>query len=268
MNVITDKPQNGVTDSAGDLVRIKGLRKSFGAHDILNGIDLSVKRAEAAFIIGPSGSGKSTLLRCVNNLETYQGGELWVDDYLVGAQRRGDKWYRASQRCTAARRASIGMVFQRFNLFPNMTALDNVTAGLRLVSGQSRSEAKARGMELLHRVGLADKAHLYPLHLSGGQQQRVAIARAIATNPALILFDEPTSALDPELVGEVLSVIRDLVKEGMTMIVVTHEIRFAEEVGDSVHFIDQGIVAESGKPEEIIRHSMNPRTAEFLARIR
>jgi polar amino acid transport system ATP-binding protein len=249
------------------VVRIKGLTKSFGRLQVLNGIDLTVRRAEIAFIIGPSGSGKSTLLRCVNALETYQGGELWVEDYLVGAERHGDRWVEASQKCNAARRARIGMVFQRFNLFPNMTALENVTAGLRLVGGQSRRQASVRGMELLERVGLADKAQAYPAQLSGGQQQRVAVARAIATDPALMLFDEPTSALDPELVGEVLAVIRDLVGRGMTMMVVTHEIHFAEEVADTIHFIDRGTVAESGPPAEVIRHPKNPRTTEFLARI-
>jgi polar amino acid transport system ATP-binding protein len=250
------------------LVRMKGLSKSYGSHVVLDGIDLVVRRAEAAFIIGPSGSGKSTLLRCVNQLERYDGGELWVGDDLVGAERRGGRWVTATQRTIAARRARIGMVFQRFNLFPNMTALDNVTSGLRLVLGQSRETATKRGMQLLDRVGLADKAHHYPSQLSGGQQQRVAIARAIAANPALILFDEPTSALDPELVGEVLAVIRDLVRDGMTMLVVTHEIHFAEEVADTVYFIDRGKVAEAGPPQQVIRQPRSPRTAEFLARIR
>ena len=251
-----------------DIVTIKGLEKSFGTHPVLKGVDLSVKRGQAAFVIGPSGSGKSTLLRCVNRLETYQRGELWVEDYVVGAERRGDRWIEASERTNAARRARIGMVFQRFNLFPNMTALDNVTSGLRLVGGSARKTVRDRGMQLLDRVGLADKANAYPAQLSGGQQQRVAIARAIATNPALILFDEPTSALDPELVGEVLAVIRGLASDGITMMIVTHEITFAEEVGDVLFFIDQGRVAEKGDPRQLIRHSQNPRTAEFLARVR
>ncbi|SHG26284.1 amino acid ABC transporter ATP-binding protein, PAAT family (TC 3.A.1.3.-) [Kaistia soli DSM 19436] len=251
-----------------DIVSMKGLTKSFGAHHVLKGVDLTVRRAEASFIIGPSGSGKSTLLRCVNSLESYNDGELWVEDYLVGAEKRGEQWYEARQRVTAARRARIGMVFQRFNLFPNMTALENVTAGLRMVLKQSRREADDRGRELLDRVGLLDRAGAYPAQLSGGQQQRVAIARAIAARPSIILFDEPTSALDPELVGEVLAVMRDLVREGMTMMVVTHEIQFAEEVGDTVHFIDGGRVAESGTPAEVIRASRHARTSEFLARIR
>ncbi|WP_412065763.1 amino acid ABC transporter ATP-binding protein [Rhizobium sp. SYY.PMSO] len=251
-----------------DIVKIKGLEKSYGTHPVLKGIDLTVEQGQAAFVIGPSGSGKSTLLRCVNRLETYQEGELWVEDYIVGAERRSDRWIEASERVNAARRARIGMVFQRFNLFPNMTALDNVTSGLRLVGGSSRRQVHERGMELLDRVGLSDKAYAYPAQLSGGQQQRVAIARAIAMNPTLVLFDEPTSALDPELVGEVLAVIRDLAKEGITMMIVTHEIRFAEEVGDVLFFIDQGCVAEAGEPRQIIRHSQNPRTAEFMARVR
>jgi len=256
------------TNPQGEAVRISRLRKSFGSYSALNGIDLTVVRGQVAFIIGPSGSGKSTLLRCVNSLESYDGGELWVDGYLVGAERRGDGWIEASARVTAARRARIGMVFQRFNLFPNMTALENVTAGLRLVLKQEASQAFERGRELLARVGLSDRADSYPSQLSGGQQQRVAIARAIAANPDLVLFDEPTSALDPELVGEVLAVMRDLARDGMTMMIVTHEISFAEDVGDVVHFIDAGKVAESGPPADVIRHSNNPRTAEFLARIR
>ncbi|MBN9253381.1 MULTISPECIES: amino acid ABC transporter ATP-binding protein [unclassified Mesorhizobium] len=249
-------------------VRMHGLQKSFGAVRVLHGVDLTVERGQAAFIIGPSGSGKSTLLRCVNSLESYDGGELWVDGYLVGAERRGDRWIEASATLTASRRARIGMVFQRFNLFPNMTALENVTAGLRMVLKQESKQAFERGRELLARVGLANRADSYPSQLSGGQQQRVAIARAIAANPSIVLFDEPTSALDPELVGEVLAVMRDLARDGMTMLIVTHEISFAEEVGDVVHFIDGGKVAESGSPSAVIRHSNNPRTAEFLARIR
>jgi len=256
------------TNSQGDAIRIRGLRKSFGSHCVLNGIEMTVMRGQVAFIIGPSGSGKSTLLRCVNHLESYDGGELWVDDYLVGAERRGSGWIEASTSVTAARRARIGMVFQRFNLFPNMTALENVTAGLRLVMKQDAAQAFERGRELLARVGLSDRGDSYPSQLSGGQQQRVAIARAIAANPGIVLFDEPTSALDPELVGEVLAVMRDLARDGMTMLIVTHEISFAEEVGDVVHFIDAGRIAESGRPAELIRHSNNPRTAEFLARIR
>ncbi len=253
------------TDAA---VRMRGVEKSYGHLQVLKGIDLSVRRGEAAFIIGPSGSGKSTLLRCVNSLERYGGGEIWVDDYLVGAERPGRRWVEASHRTTARRRSHIGMVFQRFNLFPNMTALDNVTSGLRLVHRVKPREAAERGMALLARVGLADRAGSYPFQLSGGQQQRVAIARAVAADPGIVLFDEPTSALDPELVGEVLAVMRDLMRDGMTMMIVTHEISFAAEVADTVHFIDAGRIEESGSPDQVIRHSVNPRTAAFLARIR
>ena len=251
-----------------NIVVMRNLEKSYGAHAVLKGIDLTVTRGQAAFIIGPSGSGKSTLLRCVNRLETYQAGELWVEDYLVGAEQRGDIWVESSERCDASRRSRIGMVFQRFNLFPNMSALDNVTSGLRLVAGKSRKDVDGRGRELLDRVGLSARADAYPAQLSGGQQQRVAIARALASNPSLLLFDEPTSALDPELVGEVLSVIRDLAKDGITMMIVTHEITFAEEVADVVFFVDGGHVAEAGPATQLIRHSQNPRTVEFLARVR
>jgi polar amino acid transport system ATP-binding protein len=250
------------------IVRIEGLRKAFNEHEVLKGIDLRVKTGEAAFIIGASGSGKSTLLRCVNSLETYQAGQLWVEDYLVGAERKGNRWVEARASITARRRSQIGMVFQRFNLFPNMTALENVISGLVMVQKMDKASARERGMDLLNKVGLANRASSYPSQLSGGQQQRVAIARAIAANPAVILFDEPTSALDPELVGEVLSVMRDLIKEGMTMLIVTHEISFAEEVGDSVYFIDKGVVAEHGSPQQVIRQPTHPRTIEFLARIR
>jgi polar amino acid transport system ATP-binding protein len=255
------------------LVRMLGLQKSFGDNQVLKGIDLSVRRGEVAFIIGPSGSGKSTLLRCVNELERYDGGQLWLGDYLVGAesrQRRGTKteWVDARPRIVAERRSHIGMVFQRFNLFPNMSALDNVTTGMRYVGRRPKAERDRRGMELLDRVGLADRAKSYPSQLSGGQQQRVAIARSIANDPDLILFDEPTSALDPELVGEVLLVMKSLISDGLTMIVVTHEIAFAEEAADTVHFMDGGYLLESGPPEQLIRNPSHPRTIEFLARIR
>jgi polar amino acid transport system ATP-binding protein len=251
-----------------DIVRIRGLKKSFGEVHVLTGVDMNVKRAQAAFIIGPSGSGKSTLLRCINSLEAYNGGELWVEDYLVGAEKRGNRYIEARPSVTARRRGSIGMVFQRFNLFPNMTALENVTAGLRMVLKVNQDEAFERGKKLLDRVGLGDRVDSYPAQLSGGQQQRVAIARAIAANPSLVLFDEPTSALDPELVGEVLEVMRDLMNDGLTMIVVTHEISFAEDVGDAIYFIDGGTVAESGPPASVIRDPQHPRTKEFLSRIR
>ncbi|TNM63561.1 amino acid ABC transporter ATP-binding protein [Aliirhizobium smilacinae] len=251
-----------------NIVRVRNLRKSYGDLEVLKGITLNVRKGEAAFIIGASGSGKSTFLRCVNSLETYQGGELWVEDYLVGAEWTGKRWVEARAATTASRRSRIGMVFQRFNLFPHMTALENVISGLVMVHGVETTQARKRGMELLDKVGLADRAESYPARLSGGQQQRVAIARALAANPSVILFDEPTSALDPELVGEVLSVMRQLIRDGMTMLVVTHEITFAEEVGDTVYFIDKGVVAEAGAPADVIRNPTNARTAEFLARIR
>ncbi|WP_235890809.1 amino acid ABC transporter ATP-binding protein [Martelella alba] len=263
--MVHDMPASGQAD---DVIRIHDLKKNYGHLEVLKGIDLTVKRAQAAFVIGPSGSGKSTLLRCVNSLESYEGGQLWVEDYLVGAERRGNRFVEAHPKTTARRRGSIGMVFQRFNLFPNMTALENVTAGLRMVLKMNRDEAFERGKLLLERVGLANRADAFPAQLSGGQQQRVAIARAIAANPSLVLFDEPTSALDPELVGEVLAVMRDLIRDGMTMMVVTHEITFAEEVGDMLYFIDHGRVAEAGVPSDVIRNSKHPRTTEFLSRIR
>ncbi|GGM14515.1 amino acid ABC transporter ATP-binding protein [Nakamurella endophytica] len=257
---------DGVADVP--VVSLRGVRKNFGDLQVLDGIDLDVHAGEAAFVIGPSGSGKSTMLRCVNSLETYQGGQIWVGDYLVGAERKGDRWVEAAPKVTAARRADIGMVFQRFNLFPMMTALDNVVSGMRMVGGVRKQAAERRGMELLDRVGLSARAGFYPSQLSGGQQQRVAIARAIAANPRLVLFDEPTSALDPELVGEVLDVMRDLTREGMTMMVVTHEIAFALEVADSVYFIDHGVVVESGPPSQVIRDPQHARTREFLTRVR
>jgi len=249
------------------VVKIRGLKKAFGSHVVLDGVDLDVFRGQAVFVIGPSGSGKSTLLRCVNALEPYQGGQIWVDDYLVGAEQKKGEWYEASPKVAAARRSHIGMVFQRFNLFPNMTALDNVTAGLRLVAKLSKAKAKTIGMDLLDRVGLAERAGSYPAQLSGGQQQRVAIARAIAARPSLVLFDEPTSALDPELVGEVLDAIRDLAADGMSLLVVTHEIGFALDVADMVHFIDGGKVVEFGPPQDVLKNPSEERTRSFLSRI-
>ncbi|MCL2784447.1 MAG: amino acid ABC transporter ATP-binding protein [Propionibacteriaceae bacterium] len=249
------------------MVRIHDLKKAFGHHVVLEGVDMEVSRGEVVFVIGPSGSGKSTLLRCINGLEPYDGGEIWVGDYLVGAELHGDRWVEASPKVAAQRRSRIGMVFQRFDLFPNMTALENITAGLRLVHHQSPKEAEARGRELLERVGLSERADSYPGQLSGGQQQRIAIARAIAAKPNLVLFDEPTSALDPELVGEVLDVIRDLAESGMSLIVVTHEIHFALDVADVVYFVDGGRVVESGSPESVIKNPRHERTISFLQRI-
>jgi polar amino acid transport system ATP-binding protein len=218
-------------------------------------------------ILGPSGSGKSTLLRCINHLETVNAGLLYVDGQLVGYKRRGGVLHELRDHEIAARRRDIGMVFQRFNLFPHMTVYDNVVEAPIRVRGLNRSEASVKADELLERVGLADKARAYPNELSGGQQQRVAIARALAMEPKLMLFDEPTSALDPELVGEVLDVIRDLAKSGMTMIVVTHEIGFAREVGDALVLMDEGVVVESGAPRDVIANPQHERTKAFLSKV-
>ena len=230
----------------GPMVLAESLRKSFGRLEVLSGIDLEVARGEVVCIIGPSGSGKSTLLRCINHLEKINAGRLWVDGELVGYRQRGDKLYELREREICAKRAEIGMVFQQFNLFPHMTALDNVTEAPIRVKGMPKAQAADLAAQLLDRAGLKDKAGAYPKQLSGGQQQRVAIARALAMEPKLMLFDEPTSALDPELVGEVLGVMRDLATSGMTMIVVTHEMGFAREVGDAVVFMDEGVVVEAG----------------------
>ncbi|MGH3695214.1 MAG: amino acid ABC transporter ATP-binding protein [Pseudonocardiaceae bacterium] len=249
------------------MVRAEGLWKSFGRTPVLRGVDLEVRSGEVMCLIGPSGSGKSTFLRCINHLEKIDAGRLWVGGELVGYRQRGDKLYELREHEIARRRREIGMVFQRFNLFPHLTALGNVIEAPIRVRGQSRSTALERGRALLERVGLAGKADAYPSQLSGGQQQRVAIARALAMQPALMLFDEPTSALDPELVGEVLDVMRELATGGMTMIVVTHEMGFAREVGDSLVFLDGGVVVEHGPPREMIDSPKHHRTRAFLAKV-
>jgi polar amino acid transport system ATP-binding protein len=218
-------------------------------------------------IIGPSGSGKSTFLRCINHLEKVDGGRIWVDGVLVGYREAGGRIYELREREVAARRAQIGMVFQRFNLFPHMTALDNVIEAPVQVKGTGRREAAALGRELLERVGLSDKVDAYPAQLSGGQQQRVAIARALAMDPKLMLFDEPTSALDPELVGDVLDVMKDLARQGMTMVVVTHEMGFAREVGDQLVFMDGGVVVDHGPPREVLANPVHERTRSFLSKV-
>jgi polar amino acid transport system ATP-binding protein len=246
------------------LVRAVGVRKTFGRHEVLTGIDLTVQQGEVLCLLGPSGSGKSTFLRCINHLEKVTGGELYVDGELVGYRREGTKLYELREREIARKRAEIGMVFQRFNLFPHRTALENVVEGPVVVRGEPRSAAAERGRELLARVGLADKANAYPAQLSGGQQQRVAIARALAMRPKLMLFDEPTSALDPELVGEVLAVMRELANDGMTMIVVTHELGFAREAADQVAFLCDGVVVESGPPGQVLGSPREARTRQFL----
>jgi polar amino acid transport system ATP-binding protein len=250
------------------MVRAEGVRKSFGRVDVLKGIDLEVGRGEVMCILGPSGSGKSTFLRCINHLEKVDGGRLYVDGELVGYQQRGDRLHELRDREVARKRSEIGMVFQRFNLFPHLTALENVVEAPLRVKKESKAAAVGRAHELLSRVGLRERADAYPRQLSGGQQQRVAIARALAMDPKLMLFDEPTSALDPELVGEVLDVMRGLATEmHMTMVVVTHEIGFAREVGDALVFMDDGVVVESGPPREVLANPRHPRMQAFLSKV-
>ena len=249
------------------MVLARKVHKAYGRLEVLKGIDMTVGRGEVLCLIGPSGSGKSTFLRCINHLEKIDGGELAVDGDLVGYRQNGDKLYELKDREVCAKRAEIGMVFQRFNLFPHMSVLDNVTSGPAWVKKASSGPSKDRARELLARVGLADKVDNYPNQLSGGQQQRVAIARALAMDPKLMLFDEPTSALDPELVGDVLDVMRDLARDGMTMIVVTHEMGFAREVGDSIVFMDGGVVVESGHPRDVLTNPQNERTKAFLSNV-
>jgi polar amino acid transport system ATP-binding protein len=252
---------------SGPMVKAEQLHKSFGRLEVLKGVSLEVQPSEVMCILGPSGSGKSTFLRCINHLEKIDAGRLWVDGRLVGYRQVGDRLYELHDRQICRDRAEIGMVFQSFNLFGHMTALENVVEAPVHVKGVPRDEARRRGKELLERVGLADKLDTYPSQLSGGQQQRVAIARALAMQPKLMLFDEPTSALDPELVGDVLEVMRGLAADGMTMVVVTHEIGFAREVGDSVVFMDGGVVVESGNPREVIANPRNERTRVFLSKV-
>jgi polar amino acid transport system ATP-binding protein len=249
------------------MVDAQRVHKSFGANEVLKGIDLQVEPKQVVCLLGPSGSGKSTFLRCINHLEKINAGRLYVDGELVGYRQEGDKLYELSEKDVAAKRTEIGMVFQHFNLFPHMTALGNVIEAPTRVKGEPRDEVLARARDLLAKVGLADKADAYPRQLSGGQQQRVAIARALAMRPKLMLFDEPTSALDPELVGDVLAVMRDLARSGMTMIVVTHEIGFAREVADTVVFMDAGVVVESGSPSEVISNPQHKRTQTFLSQV-
>jgi polar amino acid transport system ATP-binding protein len=249
------------------MVLAEGVHKHFGRHEVLKGVDLAVQPGEVMCIIGRSGSGKSTFLRCINHLEKIDAGRLSVDGELVGYRQEGDKLYELREREMAGRRARIGMVFQHFNLFGHMTALGNVCEAPVRVAGLKRSAAEARARELLERVGLADRAGHYPAQLSGGQQQRVAIARALAMNPKLMLFDEPTSALDPELVGDVLAVMRLLARDGMTMIVVTHEMGFAREVADSVVFMDEGVIVESGPPAQVFGTPKHVRTRDFLSKV-
>jgi polar amino acid transport system ATP-binding protein len=246
------------------MVEARGVCKSYGANEVLRGIDWSVEEGGVACLVGPSGSGKSTLLRCINHLEPVDAGVIVVDGSLIGHEVRGGHVVELRERQVARNRDRIGMVFQRFNLFPHMTAIENVMCAPMTVRNTPRAEARARARELLDRVGLASRTDHYPSQLSGGQQQRVAIARALAMEPRLILFDEPTSALDPELVGEVLSVMRDLAGTGMTMIVVTHEIAFAREIASSVTFMDDGQIVEYGSATDVLDNPQHPRTRSFL----
>jgi len=248
------------------LVRAHNVHKSFHHIEVLKGIDLDVKAGEVVVILGPSGSGKSTFLRCINRLETIDKGSIFVDGEQIGYQLRNGRLQALSNRAIAVQRSKIGMVFQQFNLYPHMTVLQNVIEAPIGVHGRNREEAIAEARELLAKVGMSEKVNAYPRQLSGGQQQRVAIARALAIRPTLMLFDEPTSALDPELVGEVLTTMRGLAEQGLTMIVVTHEIGFAREAADRVVFMDGGRVVEEGPPEAVLENPQHPRTRSFLSR--
>jgi len=256
------------TDTTGmPLVNAVNVMKAFHGTEVLKGIDMTVASGQVVCLLGPSGSGKTTFLRCINQLETIDGGRIWIDGQLMGYEERGGKLHRLSDKRIAAQRRDIGMVFQRWNLFPHKTALQNIMEGPCLVKGEKKNQVRERAMELLSRVGLQDKPDAYPAQLSGGQQQRVAIARALAMDPKLMLFDEPTSALDPELIGEVLAVMRELAESGMTMIVVTHEMSFARGVADQVVFMDGGVVVEQGAPRSVINNPQNERTRAFLQRM-
>lgn len=249
------------------MVEARGVCKSYAGVPVLKGVNLTVTRGEVTCLIGPSGSGKSTLLRCINHLEKHDAGELRVDGELVGYEARDGKLYERNDKQICSERARIGMVFQRFNLFQHLTVLDNVTIGQIKVKGVPEATAVGKARELLNRVGLESKEKSYPSQLSGGQQQRVAIARALAMDPKLMLFDEPTSALDPELVGEVLDVMKDLARSGMTMVVVTHEMNFAREVADTVYFLDQGTIEESGDPRLVLASPRSDRLKSFLSKV-
>ena len=249
------------------MVQAENIHKRFGEVEVLKGVDLSVAHGEVTVVIGPSGSGKSTFLRCINHLEKIDSGRLLVDGELVGYRERGGRLYELKDAEVCRKRAEVGMVFQRFNLFPHMTALENVVEAPIGIKRQRKEIAVADGRELLAKVGLSEKCSAYPSQLSGGQQQRVAIARALAMEPKLMLFDEPTSALDPELVGDVLDVMRALAMDGMTMVVVTHEIGFAREVGDALVFMDGGVIVEAGRPRDVINSPQHERTQAFLSKV-
>ena len=259
-------PSDVQSSDTASLVVARNVHKSYGDNEVLKGIDLDVKPSEVVVILGPSGSGKSTFLRCINHLEDIDRGSIMVGGEQIGYELRGDRLHKLSERAIARQRRDIGMVFQQFNLYPHMTVLQNIIEAPMGVHKESRQEAEKYARELLEKVGLSDKADAYPRHLSGGQQQRVAIARALAVKPKLMLFDEPTSALDPELVGEVLATMRDLAQQGLTMIVVTHEIGFAKEAADRVVFMDRGYVVEQGAADEVLVNPQHPRTQAFLSR--
>jgi polar amino acid transport system ATP-binding protein len=253
--------------NSAPMVQIQDVHKRFGRNEVLRGVSFDVQKGEVVVILGPSGSGKSTLLRLISHLDSLDSGRIYVDGRLVGYEERNGKLHALSDRAASIARADVGMVFQRFNLFPHLDALGNVNAAPTHVRRIAKGEAIARGTELLTQVGLADKLHAYPAQLSGGQQQRVAIARALAMNPKVMLFDEATSALDPELVGEVLEVMKQLAHDGMTMIVVTHEMGFAREVADRVMLVDGGVVVESNTPDAFFDHPQHERTRSFLSKI-
>ncbi|WP_040776859.1 amino acid ABC transporter ATP-binding protein [Nocardia pneumoniae] len=254
--------------TATPAVEVRGVRKSYGPHEVLRGIDLTVRSGEVVAVIGPSGSGKSTLLRVVNHLESLDAGTVRIDGELIGYRLRRNRLHALPDREVRKQRSRIGFVFQQFNLFPHLTVLDNVTLAPLSAQRRDRADVEREAKDLLERVGIGHLADAYPRRLSGGQQQRVAIARALALRPRVILFDEPTSALDPELVGEVLDVIRDLAHGGTALVIVTHEIGFAREVADTVVFLDEGVIVEQGPPSVVLEHPEHPRTRAFLSRVR
>ena len=272
---VSGRPSDTPSGAMGErrpMIQVRNLHKRFGDNEVLKGVSLDVRRGQVMVFIGPSGSGKTTLLRCINFLEEYDEGEVLIDGQLIGYRNEGDRRVRDSERNISRMRAQMGMVFQHFHLWPHKTVLENVVEGLVIVQRKDKAEAADRGVQLLKRVGLADKVEVYPSTLSGGQMQRAAIARALAMEPAILLFDEPTSSLDPELVGEVLDVMKSLAeddsrRQGTTMVVVTHEIGFAREVADHVVMLDEGLIIEEGHPDKILRDPAHPRTQNFISKV-